>query len=297
MVICSPVHDLQDADFVYVHPPILTSNDCEGAGEAYRIMSQTKGTPDEPPLYLTTSTQLHLEALSASLARVFTIAPSFRAERSQTNRHLNEFWMLEAEINFIKGLSDICDVLETSLKAVLGRLNDDQDIQYLREGITEEGSKERFRAWLDLSIPWTRISYSRAIDRLQKHFSSKQEPHFEFEPPRWGEGFRSEHERWIADTMGANGQPSPVFVTDYPRHLKPFYMWVNQDQPEGSTVACFDLLVPKLGELVGGSVRESRAEVLKKSLGLFNMSEVPYVLGHISIKFLKELCRNTIRGI
>lgn len=237
-------------------------------------MSQAKHTQEEEaPSYLTTSTQLHLEALTASFARAFTIAPCFRAERSQTNRHLNEFWMLEAEISFLRGLSDLCNILETSLKSVLGKLTNDEDVQYLRE---EGTSREQFGFWLDHSVPWTRVSYTEALKKLQQHHMSGKEPLFAFEPPAWGEALRSEHERWIATTLGANGQPGPVFVTDYPRHLKPFYMWVNENTTEGSTVSCFDLLVPKLGELVGGSIRESREEMLKESLRLFGMSEVSY---------------------
>ncbi|GJJ14880.1 hypothetical protein Clacol_009149 [Clathrus columnatus] len=269
----------QNDGFIYVHPPVLTSNDCEGAGEAYQVMTQAKGIREEFPLFLTTSTQLHLEALTSSFTRVFTIAPSFRAERSQTNRHLNEFWMLEAEINFLeKGLSDVCNVLEASLKTVLGKLIMDEDVRYLREQghLTEK----QFQYWLNHSIPWTRVSYTQAIERLQEHHLSGRQPYFEFESPKWGQAFRSEHERWIAATMGANAQPGPVFVTDYPRNLKPFYMSVNEDIPEGATVACFDLLVPKLGELVGGSMRESREEKLSESLRLFGMSEPPLYIGN-----------------
>lgn len=278
----------------------MTSNDCEGAGEAFRVMSIPADTPaavslpqsttdsiTEPsPTFLTTSTQLHLEALTSSLARVYTMAPSFRAERSQTNRHLNEFWMLEAEMSFLQtGVHGVCDVVEASLKSVLGRLVEDEDVKFLRgEGAASSPPQSSLKAWLDMSVPWRRISYSDALKALQMHHVSGAAPQFKLDPPTWGGALASEHERWIADSLGGNNSKAqtggPVFVIDYPRRLKPFYMWVNEDDKQGetedsrSTVACFDLLVPKLGELAGGSVRESRIDKLKESLAFHGMDEV-----------------------
>ncbi|KAF8580936.1 asparaginyl-tRNA synthetase [Ramaria rubella] len=283
----------ENAGFVHAHLPVMTTNDCEGAGEAFRVVSDPPDPPPDPvslppscslhtpPTFLTTSTQLHLEALASSLARVYTIAPSFRAERSQTNRHLSEFWMIEAEMSFLRaGVQDVCDVVENSLKFALESLGEDEDVKFLR-GTSDVGGN--LNTWLDPSIQWRRITYSEALIALQKHHVSGAEPKFQFGSPEWGEALRSEHERWIADSLGGNAQGSqiggPVFVTDYPRRLKPFYMWVNDKQKEGetrSTVACFDLLVPKLGELTGGSVRESRVDVLRESLALHDMDEADY---------------------
>ncbi|KIJ38891.1 hypothetical protein M422DRAFT_258298 [Sphaerobolus stellatus SS14] len=298
----------QTAGFIYSHPPILTGNDCEGGGETFRVSLDTDittaehpqrpirpttplmATPEPTSAYLTVSTQLHLEALAASLARVYTIAPAFRAERSQTNRHLNEFWMLEAELSFLPtGLDGVCDVVEVSLKSVLGNLAKDEDVKYLRESSSSAPSDEHINAWLDPAIRWRRVTYSDALELLEAHHLSGAEPKFKHPPPKWGEGFRSEHERWIAGALGRSETGAqvegPVFVTHYPRQMKPFYMWVDDADPIGlesaaadsrETVACFDLLVPKLGELTGGSVRESRLEMLKESLALHGLSEAQY---------------------
>jgi len=175
--------------------------------------------------------------------------------------------MLEAEMSFLPtGLDTVCNVVEASLKSVLGRLVEDEDVKYLRH---EDGDDD-MKAWLQPTIPWRHLTYSDALDALRAHHKSGKEPKFVFDPPKWGEALRSEHERWIAHQ--SNG---PVFVRDYPRNLKPFYMWVNDTHGETEpTVACFDLLVPTLGELTGGSVRESRLEKLKESLSCHGMDEL-----------------------
>lgn len=274
----------------------MTNNDCEGAGRVFNVSLPTSGdnnprlpstssiVPPESPVFLTVSTQLHLEALAASVARLYTIAPTFRAERSQTNRHLNEFWMLEAELSFLPtGLNGVCDVVETSLKSILGGLVQDEDVKYLRESSPTAPSEENLNTWLDPAIRWRRITYTEALELLEAHHKSRAEPKFEFEPPKWGEALRSEHERWIAALLGRNEigaqVEGPVFVTHYPRKMKPFYMWADDvthgtDGEPRSTVSCFDLLMPKLGELTGGSVRESRLVRLKESLELHGLDEV-----------------------
>ncbi|KAF8492117.1 hypothetical protein JB92DRAFT_3085038 [Gautieria morchelliformis] len=286
---------MKNAGFLSAHAPVMTTNDCEGTGEAFRVMSVPAdpisslsagpaSTLETPVTFLTTSTQLHLEALTSSLARVYTIAPSFRAERSQTNRHLNEFWMLEAEMSFLHtGVHGVCDVVEASIKSVLGRLAEDEDVNFLHEGRHGIRPGSNLKAMLDISTPWRRISYSDALKALHVHHASGAAPRFSLDPPAWGGPLRSEHERWIADSLGGDPEKTqiggPIFVTDYPRMLKPFYMWVNDELNEGegkdarSTVACFDLLVPKLGELTGGSVRESRIERLKESMALHGVDE------------------------
>lgn len=243
--------------FCYTHTPILTSNDCEGAGEAFRIApvdtSTTSSATEEffsRPSYLTVSSQLHLEALATSISRVYTISPCFRAERSQTNRHLAEFWMLEAEWAFTQNLDDICQVVEGAIKEVI------------HNGTEDMAARRKLLDAFCSDRPWTRMSYANAIAELAKYHASTNK--FTF-PPTWGKALQSEHERWLADELVGG----PVFVTDYPATLKPFYMRLNDD---GRTVACFDLLVPRVGELVGGSLREERLDHLTRALNANRLS-------------------------
>lgn len=247
--------------FCYVHTPILTSNDCEGAGEAFRIAPTTPSAGDSPteeffsrPSYLTVSSQLHLEALATAISRVYTMSPCFRAERSQTNRHLAEFWMLEAEWAFTQNLDEICQFVEGVIKEVI--YNSDEDM-VTKSKLLEDFCSDR---------PWTMMSYTDAITELEKYHTSSNK--FTFSPA-WGKALQSEHERWLADELIGG----PVFVTDYPATLKPFYMRLNDD---GRTVACFDLLVPRVGELVGGSLREERVDHLKKALDANRLSLEEY---------------------
>lgn len=258
--------------FCYTHPPILTSNDCEGAGEAFRIAPTPHVfRPDGPcedeyfsrPSYLTVSSQLHLEALSSSISRVYTLSPCFRAERSQTNRHLAEFWMLEAEWAFTRDIDDVCRVVEGAIKKVL------QDGSPETPILWKDSSDVRRKAFEDAARPahaWTRITYGDAIQELSKHQASSQE--FQF-TPGLGKALQSEHERWLAEKLIGG----PVFVTNYTATLKPFYMRLNED---GHTVACFDLLIPYIGELVGGSLREERLGVLERSLGTHGLNKEEY---------------------
>ena len=256
-------------DFVYAHTPIITSNDAEGAGESFRLApvpsrSSSRGaaTPDSEffnkPSYLTVSSQLHLEVLSNAVARVWTLSPCFRAERSQTSRHLAEFWMLEAEWAFVRSVDDLCDVAEASIKHVLRQHSPDRDLLQADIGVpwvlTAAAASE---------APWARITYTDAVYELQKSGA-----HFEF-TPRWGAALQSEHERWLANTFTRG----PIFVTDYPAAIKPFYMRQNDD---GKTVACFDLLVPNVGELVGGSLREERSTLLETAINRQGLDEETY---------------------
>jgi len=245
-------------DFTYAHTPIITSNDAEGAGETFRVTpappsraGHGPATQDpeffSKPSYLTVSSQLHLEALSNGVARVWTLSPCFRAERSQTSRHLAEFWMLEAEWAFVDSVEELCSVVEASIKHVL-RL-DSPDWILLRKDVGV--SRAPVAAVSETS--WARITYTDAIHELQK-----SGVHFQF-APTWGAALQSEHERWLAESF-ARG---PIFVTDYPSAMKPFYMRQNDD---GKTVACFDLLVPHVGELVGGSLREERPTRLEAAI-------------------------------
>ena len=256
-------------DFIYVHTPIITSNDAEGAGESFRLApvpprSVDRGVTTQDteffnkPSYLTVSSQLHLEVLSNAVARVWTLSPCFRAERSQTSRHLAEFWMLEAEWSFVRSVDELCDVAEASIKHVLQHQSPDRE--FLQ---ADSGASWTSTTTAASEVPWARITYTDAIHELQK--SGAQ---FEF-APRWGLPLQSEHERWLADSF-ARG---PIFVTDYPAAIKPFYMRQNDD---GKTVACFDLLVPRVGELVGGSLREERSTLLEAAIKRQGLDEEAY---------------------
>lgn len=234
----------------------MTSNDCEGAGEAFRIapVPDSSNKPEEffsRPSFLTVSSQLHLEALASAISRVYTISPCFRAERSQTNRHLAEFWMLEAEWAFTQSVDDLCAVVEGAVKEVI------------RSAGADAAAREDLMAVAEK--PWKRMTYTEAIAELEKVSDTVS---FAF-TPAWGKALQSEHERWLADTLVGG----PVFVTDYPATLKPFYMRLNDD---GKTVACFDLLIPRVGELVGGSLREERLGHLEKALDAHSLSREEY---------------------
>ncbi len=242
--------------------PRLTSSDCEGAGEVFQVVSDSDIRAKQPlssfwsgsSAYLTVSSQLHLEASGLGLGRVWTLNPAFRAEGSATNRHLAEFWMLEAEMYFT-GLSGILDVTEGMIKAGINSalaggedmelLGDSQHLSTLRS-MVEGGA-------------WKRITYHEAHDLL----AQAPEGTFEVQPSA-SEGLASEHERYLASRLG------PVFVTHYPLSQKAFYMKRSSASPakEGAEtlVECFDLLIPNLGELVGGSVREHRPEALAQTM-------------------------------
>jgi asparaginyl-tRNA synthetase len=256
--------------------PVITSSDCEGGGEAFRLAplvhdaspssGLTTTVPQEffgQPAYLTVSSQLHLEALAASLARVYNLGPCFRAEPSQTSRHLAEFWMLEAEWAFCNSVSELSGFIEGAIKHVLSAL----PTEPVLPSQADPSRTEALRAAADPSKPWARMTYTEAIAELEKHSDQ-----FEFKPV-WGHGLQSEHERFLAGTV----VKGPVFVTDYPASIKPFYCRANAPDSEGrETVACLDLLVPGVGELVGGAVREERLELLEAAIKKAGLSEEEY---------------------
>lgn len=257
--------------FVQTHPPVITSSDCEGAGEVFTVASSTKhvredGIEEEffrDPKYLTVSTQLHLESLAQAVGNVWTLAPTFRAEQSDTSRHLSEFYMLEAEMSFVNDLDGVMDLAEDMLRDLSSRLYDHAIGQELRaqsaasvDRATPEEINER---WLRLGEKsWPRLTYTDAIKLLQE-----KEQEFEHRP-FWGASLHSDHERYIAQVVG---QGKPVFVTHYPRAQKAFYMRATEGQPEkNATVDCFDLLVPEYCEIAGGSMREHRLPQLLDSM-------------------------------
>ncbi|GME35763.1 Asparagine--tRNA ligase, mitochondrial [Neofusicoccum parvum] len=265
-------------DFVQTHPPIITSSDCEGAGEVFSVSPQPEVLPSGPPQhspksaehffrspkYLTVSSQLHLEALAHSVSKVWTLSPTFRAEKSDTPRHLSEFYMLEAEVCFVEKLDDVMDLVENMLREIATDLTNSavgkelllaRSAEWTRDdeapGITSQALSQRWEALC--KGPWPRITYAEAISKLQDA-QAQGVASFEFEAS-FESGLQAEHERYLAENVGQGG---PVFVTDYPRAVKPFYMAPSTQAPGEDTVSCFDLLVPEICELVGGSMREHR---------------------------------------
>jgi len=275
-----------EQDFVQSHTPVITSSDCEGAGEVFTVSSNSDQKPAEgkaqtiehffrDPKYLTVSAQLHLEALAQSVGKVWTLSPTFRAERSDTPRHLSEFYMLEAEVAFESDMDRVMDIVEDMLRSVATTLREAKTVmelfQLARKRAPEPDSENDHEAavtpeilqqrWEGLrKANWPRITYGQATEELQ---SAVQDSRAQFEHPvSYEAGLQAEHERYLAKTFG---QGSPVFVTHYPRHQKPFYMTPSTTNGR-KTVECFDLLVPDLCELAGGSMREHRSKELVEAM-------------------------------
>ncbi|OKL60541.1 hypothetical protein UA08_04344 [Talaromyces atroroseus] len=262
--------------FTQVQPPLITSSDCEGAGETFTLSPESSALPApgeevehffRSPKYLTVSSQLHLEAYAAELGNVWTLSPTFRAEKSDTPRHLSEFYMLEAEVNFANELSSLLDLVEYLIRDLARRLHDTpvgQEILSAKRsgepGLDTVDFNEALRRRWDvlLSGPeWPRITYTRAIEMLQDAVTNHGASFTH--QPSWSEGLQLEHEKYIVDTLFHG---VPVFVTDYPQKVKPFYMAPSPSAEGGATVACFDLLFPEICEVVGGSLREHRLPAL-----------------------------------
>lgn len=250
----------QENAFLYVPTPIITTSDCEGGGDLFRISSAKSSTQGENPkqeeffgrpAYLTVSGQLNAESYACALSRVYTFGPTFRAENSNTARHLAEFWMIEPEMAFADlGLNvRIAEqFIQYVVRAVLTRC--EGDLAFFDERVAP-GLSHRLESWS--TRPFARISYTEAIEILQ----AAKIP-FAY-PCAWGADLQSEHERYLAEAHFC----SPVIVTDYPRSLKPFYARANGDD---KTVAAMDLLMPQVGEVIGGAQREERADVLAERL-------------------------------
>ncbi|MCR2032933.1 asparagine--tRNA ligase [Anaerofustis stercorihominis] len=256
------IHEFfQTRDFVYVNTPLITASDCEGAGEMFRV---TTLDMKNPPLneednidytkdffgaetYLTVSGQLQAEAYALAFKNVYTFGPTFRAENSNTPRHAAEFWMVEPEIAFAD-LSDDMDLAEDLMKYVINYALEKagNEIEFFNKFV-DKGLVERLKGILNSTFK--RITYTEAIEILKK-----ADAEFEY-PVEWGLDLQTEHERYLTEKhFGA-----PVFVTDYPKEIKAFYMRMNEDN---KTVAAVDLLVPGVGEIIGGSQREERYDVL-----------------------------------
>lgn len=266
---------LQEHGFVYVHTPLITSSDCEGAGEMFNIstldMENLPRTEDGKidytkdffgrPAHLTVSGQLDVETFAFAFRNVYTFGPTFRAENSNTVKHASEFWMIEPEMCFAD-LTDYMDVAEDMLKYV---------ISYVLENCPDE--MNFFNSFIDNSLlerlnnivnsDFGRISYTKAIEILKEHNNE-----FQF-PVDWGTDLQTEHERYLSEKIFKK----PVFVTDYPAEIKAFYMKQNTD---GKTVAAADLLAPGIGEIIGGSQREDDLEILKDKIKKFGLNEEDY---------------------
>lgn len=265
----------QERNFLYLNTPIITTSDCEGAGQMFRVSTLD---PDNPPrndaggidytqdffgeaASLTVSGQLEAETYACGASRVYTFGPTFRAENSNTPRHLAEFWMVEPEVAFCDLAGDI-DLAEEYLKylftAVLDNCGADLDFFNKRIDTTLIETLTHI-----VEKPFRRLSYTEAIELLEK-----ADVTFEF-PVKWGIDLQTEHERYLTETKFNQ----PVVVTDYPASIKPFYMRVSDDE---KTVAAMDVLLPKIGEIIGGSQREERLDMLLARMKELDMSEEEY---------------------
>lgn len=277
-VIAYAIHRFfQEKGFVYVHTPIITGSDAEGAGEMFRVTAldlaqlpkDEKGNVDFGKDFfgrvtsLTVSGQLNVETYCMAFRNVYTFGPTFRAENSNTARHAAEFWMIEPEIAFAD-LGANMDLAEEMMKYL---------IQYALDNAPEEMAF--FNSFVDktlfarleniLNSEFVRITYTEAVELLEKE---KEKANFEY-PVRWGMDLQTEHERYLTEIVFQK----PVFVTDYPKDIKAFYMRLNED---GKTVAAMDLLVPGVGEIIGGSQREERLEALQSRMGELGLNSEDY---------------------
>ena len=264
--ICNSIHQFfQEQNFLYVHTPIITASDCEGAGEMFQVTTMdlehvAKNQIEnlnydfdffDRPSYLTVSGQLCVETYCCSLGKVYTFGPTFRAENSNTSRHLAEFWMIEPEMAFYE-LPQNMDVAEAFLKRIVNDALEKcaEDMEFFNARI-ETTILETLNHVV--SSEFVRLPYTEAIELLEK--SGKE---FEF-PISWGADMQSEHERFLTEEHFKK----PVIVYDYPNTIKPFYMYCNDDD---KTVRAMDVLVPGVGEIIGGSQREHRLDVLEKRM-------------------------------
>jgi asparaginyl-tRNA synthetase len=264
--ICRSIHGFfQDEGFLYVHTPVITASDCEGAGEMFKVTTfdlknvarTDAGEVDfsqdffDRPSYLTVSGQLEAEIYATALGKVYTFGPTFRAENSNTSRHLAEFWMIEPEMAFCD-LNDNMDLAESFLKRLCGDALSQcsEDMQFFNDRV-DDTVLTTLQGVVDSQFQ--RVTYTEAVDILEKSGVT-----FDFSVS-WGADLQSEHERFLTEQHFKG----PVILYDYPRTIKPFYMRVNDDE---KTVRAMDVLVPRVGEIVGGSQREERLDVLESRM-------------------------------
>ena len=265
----------QDKNFVYVHTPIITASDCEGAGEMFKVTTldlndlpkDAEGKVDYSEDFfgkeagLTVSGQLEAETFALAFRNVYTFGPTFRAENSNTARHASEFWMIEPEMAFAD-LNDNMDTAEAMIKYIINYVmeNAPEEMEFFSKFI-DKGLIERLNNIVNSDF--ARITYTEAVELLKKSGEKFQYP------VEWGIDLQTEHERYITEKI----YKKPVFVTDYPKEIKAFYMRLNDDD---KTVAACDLLVPGVGEIIGGSQREERYDVLKARIEETGMTEEDY---------------------
>ena len=278
--ICRSIHDFfQEEGFLYIHSPIITASDCEGAGEMFRVTTldpenvprNDKGAVDytqdffDRPAYLTVSGQLEVFFNDTATTKIYTFGPTFRAENSNTSRHLAEFWMIEPEAAFFE-LTDNMELAERFLKRIVSDVLAycDEDMQFFHERIdnTVLASLQTIA-----ERNFERLSYSEAIEILTKCGEK-----FEF-PISWGADLQAEHERFLTEKH----LKAPVILYNYPAAIKPFYMKVNDGEPENRrTVRAMDVLVPRVGEIIGGSQREDRLDVLTARMEVQGLNPADY---------------------
>lgn len=265
----------QERGFVYVHTPLITASDCEGAGEMFQVTTlDLNNVPEDEegkvdfsqdffgkPTNLTVSGQLNAETFAQAFRNTYTFGPTFRAENSNTARHAAEFWMIEPEMAFAD-LKDDMEVAEAMLKYVISYVmeNAPEEMDFLNQFV-DKGLKDRLNHVLNSEFG--HVTYTEAVEILEKHNDK-----FEYKVS-WGTDLQTEHERYLTEEVFKR----PVFVTDYPKEIKAFYMKLN---PDGKTVAAMDCLVPGIGEIIGGSQREDDYNLLKKRMEEVGLDEENY---------------------
>ena len=265
----------QDRDFVYVHTPLITGSDCEGAGEMFQVTTldlnnvpkNEDGTIDfsqdfyGKPTNLTVSGQLNGETFAMAFRNIYTFGPTFRAENSNTTRHAAEFWMIEPEIAFAD-LSDDMRLAEDMIKYIISYVLEraPEEMEFFNQFV-DKGLLERLNHVMNSDFG--RVTYTEAIEILEKYNNE-----FDY-PVHWGSDLQTEHERYLTEQVFKR----PVFVTDYPKEIKAFYMKLN---PDGKTVAAMDCLVPGIGEIIGGSQREDNYELLASRITELGMKPEDY---------------------
>lgn len=273
--ICNAIHQFfQTEGFLYVHTPIITASDCEGAGEMFRVTTLDLAEPPKKggqvdfemdffdrPAYLTVSGQLEAEIFACALGKVYTFGPTFRAENSNTSRHLAEFWMIEPEMAF-HDLDDNMALAEQFIRHICATAMDEckDDIDFFNQRIDDTVADTLATV---AERGFVRLPYTEAVEILEKSGES-----FEY-PVSWGENLQSEHERFLTEEQFKR----PVIVFDYPASIKPFYMRVNDDE---RTVRAMDVLVPRIGEIIGGSQREERLDVLERRMAEQDLNAEDY---------------------
>lgn len=265
-VLSMAIHEFfQNQGFVYVHGPIITSNDAEGAGETFTVTTRKDGDYEKDffgkKVSLTVSAQLHAEAFAQAFRDVYTFGPTFRAEKSNTVRHASEFWMIEPEMAFAD-LEDDMLLIEDMIKYCIDYVleNCPEEMNFFNTMI-DKGLIERLQKVSQSTFQ--KMTYTQAVEELKK--AVKKGHQFENNEIYWGMDFNSEHEKYLCEQV----VDGPLFLIDFPKEMKSFYMKQN---PDGKTVAACDLLVPHIGELVGGSQREENYDILKKRMEELHMN-------------------------